>query len=212
MPWWVTVNHRLFPKVEVSNQAFAGNASFWGFYEYNMTYLLNKPILIVDYDPHWPLWYAQEQQRLLALLHPLNVTLEHIGSTSVPGLAAKPILDISVGLADRDEINDYGDALRVLGYQEVPIHPIFERRLFCKGGYNEGTHHLHVTIYGTQVWAEPILLRDYLRAHPAMATAYAQVKREAAARHQNDLNGYHDHKSEFITQMMEQAHAWQQSK
>jgi len=180
--------------------------------ECKMPYLLNKPILIAEYDPRWPLWYEEEKQRLLALLHPLNVTLEHIGSTSVPGLAAKPILDISAALANREAINDYSDAFRSLGYEELLINPVFERRLFCKGGYNEGTHHLHITNYGTPVWAEPILLRDYLRAHPPMATAYAQVKRAAAARHQNDLNGYHDQKSEFITVLIAKAHVWQQDK
>jgi len=176
-----------------------------------MTYLLNKPITIIEYDRRWPLWYAQEQQHLLVVLAPLHVTLEHIGSTSVPGLAAKPILDISAGLAGREAIDSQIPGLRALGYEEVPINPIFERRMFCKGGYNEGSHHLHVTTYGTQVWAEPILMRDYLCAHPAMVTAYTQVKREAAALHQNDLNGYHDHKSGFIASLMEQARAWQQA-
>jgi len=179
--------------------------------ECKMLYLLSKPIHIAEYDQRWPLWYTEEQQCLLAVLHPLNVALEHIGSTSVPGLDAKPILDISAGLADREAISDYCDALHLLGYEEVAINPVFERRMFCKGGYNEGSHHLHVTTYGTPVWVEPILLRDYLRAHPAMVTAYAQVKREAAALHQNNLNGYHDHKSGFIASMLEQAHAWQQA-
>jgi len=81
-----------------------------------MTYLLNKPITIIEYDRRWPLWYTEEQQCLLAVLHPLNVALEHIGSTSVPGLDAKPILDISAGLADREAISDYSNALCTLGY------------------------------------------------------------------------------------------------
>lgn len=177
-----------------------------------MTYRLNQPITIVDYDPRWPLWYAEEEKSLRAALAPLQVVLEHIGSTAVPGLAAKPLLDISAGLADREEIHNYRSALQALGYVEFPIDPMFERRLFCKGPYNEGSHHLHVTTHGTPVWAEPILLRNYLRVHPAMATAYAQVKRDAAARHQNDLNGYHDQKSEFITNLMAQASVWQQQK
>lgn len=124
-------------------------------------------------------------------------------STAVPGLAAKLTLDISAGLLNRDAINEQQVALRLLGYAEVPINPIFERRLFCKGEYNEGTHHLHVTTRGTVVWAEPILLRDYLHAHPALAATYAQVKREAAAHHQHDLNGYHDQKSAFANRLLE---------
>lgn len=176
-----------------------------------MTYLLSKRITIVTYDDRWPAWFAEEKERLLALLQPLAVTIEHIGSTAVPGLAAKPILDISMALTDRDQIATYSDGLRTLRYEEVPINPVFERRLFCKGPYNEGTHHLHITNVGSTVWAEPLLFRDYLRAHPAVVTAYAQVKREAATRHQNDLNGYHDDKSGFITTIMEQARRWQQA-
>lgn len=152
-----------------------------------MPHLLNQPITIVDYDPRWPLLYAEEEKILRTALAPLQVALEPIGSTAVPGLAAKPLLDISAALVDRELISAYRDNLRLLGYEEVPINPSFERRLFCKGGYNEGTHHLHVTTYGTTVWAEPILLRDYLRIHPALATAYAQVKRDASARHQNGM-------------------------
>jgi GrpB-like predicted nucleotidyltransferase (UPF0157 family) len=174
-----------------------------------MAYLLNKPITIVDYDLRWPLWYEEEKARLIKALALLEVRIEHIGSTAVPGLAAKPILDISLALADREQIEPYCAALRALGYAEIPINPMFERRMFSKGVYNEGSHHLHVTTYGTAVWVEPILLRDYLRAHPAVAARYAAVKRAAAAQHQHDLNGYHDQKSELITQIMEQAHAWQ---
>jgi GrpB-like predicted nucleotidyltransferase (UPF0157 family) len=173
-----------------------------------MTHLLTRPILIVDYNPRWPTWYAEEKACLLPVLSPLQVRLEHIGSTSVPGLAAKPILDISAALADRNQIEAHLDGLSSLGYAEFPLDPRFERRMFCKGPYNEGTHHLHITTYGTPVWAEPILFRDYLRAHPAVAAAYAAVKRKAADHHQRDLNGYHDEKSALIGRIMEQAHAW----
>lgn len=177
-----------------------------------MSYLLSKPISIIAYDPEWANWFAAEKQQLLDVLRPQEVWIEHIGSTAVPGLAAKPILDIAAALADRELIQSYLKKLRSLGYEEVPIDPRFERRLFSKGPYNEGTHHLHVTTYGTQTWAEPLLFRDYLRAHPELVTAYATVKREAAARYQNDLNGYHDHKSVFIAQLMEEARAWQVEK
>lgn len=174
-----------------------------------MTYLLTNPITIVDYDPRWPRWFEEEKQRLLAALAPRVICIEHIGSTAVPGLAAKPILDISAALADREEIEPYKEALQALGYSELPINPIAQRRLFCKGAYNEGSHHLHVTTYGTSIWADPLLFRDYLRAHPARATIYMQVKRQAAAQHQRDLNGYHDQKSELISVLMEEARSWQ---
>ncbi len=86
--------------------------------------------------------------------------------------------------------------------------PSFRRRLFTRGGYNEGTHHLHFTVHGSPTWAEPILLRDYLRAHPEAAARYERVKRDSAAEHGSDLNGYHDQKSPCVTALMERAKAW----
>ena len=174
-----------------------------------MAYYLNKPIVIQDYDPQWRQLYAVEEQHLWEVLTPIAVQIEHIGSTSVPGLAAKPIIDISVSVRDLADVTTFVPGMVDLGYEEVPINPAFQRRLFCKGPYNEGTHHVHFTIHGSDVWAEPILFRDYLRAHPDAAAWYQQVKRDAAARHQIDLNGYHDEKSGCVVTLMEQAHTWQ---
>src|SRR6266498_978285 len=100
-------------------------------------------------------------------------------------------------------------ALEHLGYVEFPINPTFQRRLFCKGSYNEGSHHLHLSVYGSAAWAEPILFRDYLRAHPTAAARYQQIKRALATKHQHDLNGYHDEKAGCVVALMEQARTWQ---
>jgi GrpB-like predicted nucleotidyltransferase (UPF0157 family) len=174
-----------------------------------MAYYLSKPIVIRDYDPRWPQLYAVEEQRLWAVLSPIAVQIERIGSTAVPGLAAKPIIDISVAVRDLVDVTDCVPALGDVGYVEFPINPVFQRRLFCKGPYNEGSHHVHFTAHGSAVWAEPILFRDYLRAHPAAAAWYQQVKCDSATRHQSDLNGYHDEKAECVAVLMEQARAWQ---
>jgi GrpB-like predicted nucleotidyltransferase (UPF0157 family) len=174
-----------------------------------MPYYLSKPIVICESDPQWSQLYAIEEQHLWELLSPSAMQIEHIGSTAVPGLAAKPIIDISVAVHDLADVTVYIPALSDLGYVEFPIAPTFQRRLFCKGSYNEGTHHLHFTVHGSTVWAEPILFRDYLRAHPAAASWYQQIKRDAAAKHQNDLNGYHDEKAGGVVALMEQARAWQ---
>ena len=173
-----------------------------------MAYHLGNPIRIADYDPQWPKLYATEQHCLLAVLAPIGLQFDHIGSTAVPGLAAKPIIDISIAVRERSELTPYLDALRGLGYEEIPILPRFQRRLLAKGPYNEGSHHVHVTDYGSDTWAEPIVLRDYLRAHAEVAAHYAEVKRAAAARHGTDLNGYHDEKAPFVTAMLADAKAW----
>jgi GrpB-like predicted nucleotidyltransferase (UPF0157 family) len=100
-------------------------------------------------------------------------------------------------------------ALANFGYAEVPINVLLQRRLFCKGVYNEGTHHVHLTVYGSVVWAEPLLFRDYLRTHPEAAAWYQQIKHAAATNHQHDLNGYHDEKAGCVLALMQQARAWQ---
>lgn len=176
-----------------------------------MAYYLSKPIVIQEYDPQWPQLYGSEERQLWAALSPTAVQIEHIGSTSVPGLAAKPIIDISVAVRDLADVSAWVGALAEMGYGEVPINPTFQRRLFCKGAYNEGTHHLHFTMHGSTVWAEPLLFRNYLRVHPTAAAWYQQVKRASATKHQTDLNGYHDEKGGCVVALMEQARAWQTS-
>lgn len=132
--------------------------------------------------------------------------IEHIGSTSVPGLAGKNILDISVSVRALEETETLLDALRGLGYEDAKINPAFQRRLLTRGSYNEaGSNHLHFTVHGSDVWAEPLLLRDYLRAHPADRDWYAEVKRDSAAMYGNDLDGYHEGKAACITTLMERA-------
>lgn len=174
-----------------------------------MTFYLSKPIVIQEYDPHWPQLYASEERQLWQVLAGRAVQIEHIGSTAVPGLAAKPIIDISVTVRDLAEVAACVPAMADLGYVEFPILPRFQRHLFCKGPYNEGTHHVHFTVHRSAVWAEPILFRDYLRAHPAAAAWYQQIKRAAATKHQHDLNGYHDEKANCVEALMAQARMWQ---
>ncbi|MFN8443124.1 MAG: GrpB family protein [Caldilineaceae bacterium] len=174
-----------------------------------MTYHLSRPIVIQAYDPQWAGMYAREEQLLRGILTDCAVQIEHIGSTSVPGLAAKAIIDISVAVRDLVEVTPFIPALAEKGYEEVPINPVFQRRLFSKGPYNEGSHHVHFTVHGSLVWAEPLLFRDYLRSHPEAAAWYQQVKRDAATNHQTDLNGYHDEKAGCVITLMAQARAWQ---
>ena len=119
--------------------------------EARMAYHLGTRIFIADYDPLWPQLYVTEQQCLLAVLAPIVLQIDHIGSTAVPGLAAKPIIDISVAVRERAALTPFVEALRGLGYEEIPIAPALQRRLLSKGPYNEGTHHVHVTAYGSDV-------------------------------------------------------------
>ena len=176
-----------------------------------MSYILNAPIVIAPYDPAWPAWYEAERRRLDGVLASA-VRVEHIGSTSVPGLAAKAILDISASAAALEDTDALIGPLRDLGYEDAKIDPVFQRRMFSCGPWQEaGSVHLHFTIHGSDTWAEPILMRDYLRAHPEAAAWYAAVKQASAAANGSDLNGYHEGKSECVLTLIGRARVWQGS-
>jgi GrpB-like predicted nucleotidyltransferase (UPF0157 family) len=161
-------------------------------------YYLNQPIRIADYDQHWPLLYEQEEIRLQATLSPVLLSIEHIGSTSVSGLAAKPIIDMLAGVGNLEDIAEHVPALDLLGYEDARINPAFRRRMFCKGRYNEGSHHLHVVVFGSDQWLSPLRFRDYLRTHGPERTEYAELKRQLARIHETDLDAYSEGKGAFV--------------
>jgi GrpB-like predicted nucleotidyltransferase (UPF0157 family) len=171
-----------------------------------MAYQLNAPIHIETYQPDWPVLFEQEKQRLLSQLGHLIVDLQYFGSTAVPGLAAKPILDILGAVRTLDDIPACAEPLRQLGYEDASVYLggwiIDDRRLFCKGPYNEGTHHLHLVQYGSGTWTHNLRFRDYLRAHPEAVAEYAQLKTQLAAQHQTDIDSYTEGKSAFVQAIM----------
>ena len=163
-----------------------------------------KPILIVDYDPRWPQMFQEEKQRLEAALGRWLLGIQHVGSTAVPGLAAKPIIDIMPGLRSLDDTPRIIGPMRRLGYQYFPEYEddLPARRYFRKpageafrGG---GSHHVHVVETTSEFWRRHIAFRDYLRTHPEAAMEYAELKRRLAAEHGADREGYTEAKTDFI--------------
>jgi len=169
-----------------------------------MAYSLSKPIVIVPYDPQWSILYAQEAARILAVTGGIVLAIEHIGSTAVPGLAAKPIIDMLAAVPELTAVDGCMESLQQLGYVDERIQ-VSDRRLFCKGPYNEGTHHLHFVRSGSAAWQLPIHFRDFLRSHPQAIEQYAALKQELAAMHGADLDGYTDGKGRFIAAALHQA-------
>jgi GrpB-like predicted nucleotidyltransferase (UPF0157 family) len=122
-------------------------------------------VQIEPYDPRWPILFAAEQSRLESLLEPWLVTpVEHIGSTSVPGLAAKPLIDMIAGIADLQAARATIDPLADLGYEHGDHRPeaLWFYRL-APGRPEEHTHHLHLTERGSALWRERLAFRDWLR-------------------------------------------------
>jgi len=165
---------------------------------------LNRPILVVDYDPNWPSLYEKERERILAALGKGAVQIEHIGSTSVPGLAAKPTIDIAVGVDDFEKAMAYIPIIENLGYTYEPEFEaeLPERRFFWKGVPKVHTYHVSMAEPTSSVWIKPILFRDYLRGHPDEARRYEQLKRELAAHYGSDMDTYVRGKTAFVESIL----------
>ena len=164
---------------------------------------------IVGYDPHWPGLFDEEAKRLRAVLDSsLIVGLEHFGSTAVPGLSAKPIIDILIAVRSLTEAQAvFVEALGNLDYVYWADNPKQDRLFFVKGMPPFGatrSHHVHVTEPDGEMW-QRLAFRDYLRAHPEEAATYARLKRRLAAEHPADREAYTGAKSAYIDSVMRKA-------
>jgi GrpB-like predicted nucleotidyltransferase (UPF0157 family) len=164
---------------------------------------------IINYDPRWPTLFAEEAERLRATLDPsLIIGLEHFGSTAVPGLSAKPIIDILIAVRSlADAKASFVEALRKLDYVYWADNPKTDRMFFVKGMPPFGSrrsHHVHVTEAHGEMW-QRLAFRDYLRTHPEEAAIYEQLKRRLATEHQTDREAYTDAKSAYVETVMRKA-------
>jgi GrpB-like predicted nucleotidyltransferase (UPF0157 family) len=165
----------------------------------------NAPIVLADYDPRWPAMFDREASRIRAALASLAIRVEHVGSTSVPGLAAKPIIDIVLAVPDSADEAAYVPALEAAGYVLRGREPDwFEHRLFKTP---EGDLNLHVFSAGEAELDRMVLFRDWLRSHDADRDAYLQVKRELAQRTWRYVQHYADSKTAIVQQIMARATA-----
>ncbi len=160
---------------------------------------MNDPIVkieIVEYDPRWPDLYAEERARVEAVLGDLAESIEHIGSTSVPGLSAKSIIDILVTVAHLGPVDPYIERLANLGYEYFPVLGSADRYSFGRGIPH--THHIHIVEHGGEAHILPIAFRDYLRTHPETARQYEALKRQLADRFHDNRQAYNQAKTDFI--------------
>ena len=164
---------------------------------------------IVNYDPRWPGLFDQEAKRLREALDPsLILGLEHFGSTAVPNLSAKPIIDILIAVRSLTQAQaSFIEPLRNLDYVYWAENPKQDRMFFVKGMPPFGSrrsHHVHVTEPHGEMWTR-LAFRDYLRAHPEEIETYERLKRRLAAEHQTDREAYTDAKSTYIESVMQKA-------
>jgi len=166
---------------------------------------MEKPVVIEEYNEDWALEYQQEERKIKEILTNKLIAIEHIGSTSVPGLGAKPIIDFMVGVSDLNEVEQFIEPLAKLGYEHVYHKEFPNRRFFRKGQRRAGTHHLHIYNYGSKEWKNNILFRDYLKTHPDVLKQYNQLKKELAEKYRNDRVAYTNAKHPFIIDVIQKA-------
>jgi GrpB-like predicted nucleotidyltransferase (UPF0157 family) len=165
-------------------------------------------IRIVEHDPEWVVRAQDELRRLTEALGPVAVRLEHVGSTAVPGLAAKPILDLQLSVASIDSSRLYVPPLEGLGYLFVPDPGSPDFHFFGKPAERPRSHHLHVCETGSEHELRHVAVRDYLRGHAAEAARYEAVKREAVKRSAQDRLAYIEAKEEYMRDLEARALEW----
>lgn len=165
-------------------------------------------VVVTEYNPAWPRLFEEEAKHIKAVLGGNLVQIFHIGSTAVPGLAAKPVIDIMPVVFDIEKTDLCQRQFETLGYGYMGEFGIPGRRYLRKGG-NHRTHHLHVFQYdNTQDILRHLALRNYLRSHPTAQDAYGQLKIELAAKYPSNIEGYCDSKDSFVKQAEHIALQW----
>jgi GrpB-like predicted nucleotidyltransferase (UPF0157 family) len=163
-----------------------------------------SPVIVVKYDPAWVRLFEEIRNFVSPVLSDLTVTIEHVGSTSVPGLASKPIVDMDVVVSSQTDIHTAIQRLSTLGYIHEGDLGATDREAFIPP-VSKPWHHLYVCTVDNEEYKRHILFRDYLRSHPEDAKLYGDLKLQLALRFQNDRVAYTDGKSEFVIGILRKA-------
>ena len=166
---------------------------------------MRAPIELVDYDPSWPAKFAAERELLHGALRSwLFGPIEHVGSTAIPGLRAKPVIDIMVGVATLRASRSAIPVLENLGYQ-YGAYKTEVMHWLCKPGDEFRTHHLHLVPFDSELWRARLAFRDFLRGDATAAAEYVALKNELAAVYRNDREAYTDGKTDFVQRIVARA-------
>lgn len=167
-----------------------------------------EPVYVVPYDPSWPFLFAEERAQILGAVGRWVDGIEHVGSTAVPGLAAKPVVDLLAGLKPMTDAKRCVGTLVDLGYSywaegAKPCHRLFVR--FVDEKMTSRTHNLHLVEIGGSYWRDRLLFRDHLRENTETARAYARLKRDLAHQYRDDREAYTAAKSGFVSEIVRRA-------
>ncbi len=158
-----------------------------------------------EYDVNWEEQFLYEKRSIQEVIGHAILGIEHIGSTSIKGLKAKPIIDILLGVPSIEVVSELIEALKIIGYEYVPKPELMERRFFRKVLWGQGTCHLHICEYNSSEWIDKCLFRDYLRLNAQAADEYETLKEQLADHFQYDRQTYTKKKEPFIQKIIAKA-------
>jgi len=161
---------------------------------------IHEVVELLPYRPEWAEMFSAEQECIAAALGPLALEIHHIGSTAVPGLQAKPVIDILVAVDRLETAIACLAPLQQLGYTFIDYPQNTDRRFFRKG--QPRTHHLHIVAQGSPSYRDHLDFRDALRTHPGWLRQYQELKTELSTRYRNDRATYSERKSALVMQML----------
>lgn len=167
-----------------------------------------RNIVVVPYNPAWPDMFQQEADKLSTVFGQACLAIHHIGSTAIPGMRAKPIIDIMPVVPAIEQVEILNPALIQLGYEPKGENGIPGRRYFVKGGDDHRTHHVHAYEPNNPEAIRHLSFRDYLIAHPQAADRYAGLKLSLAQDYPHDIFGYMAGKDGFIKETLQRALEW----
>ena len=167
-------------------------------------------VSVEPHNPQWEISAKQTIQKLGDVLGDVAIDIQHIGSTAIKGILAKPIIDIVVGVSDFNDLFALNDVLLTNGFifrgQDIP-----EQYLYVCGEEDFRTHHIHAVIYDSEAWKNYINMRDYLNCHEEEALGYSELKEVLAKRYPEDRIKYTDSKHEMIREILMKAQEWRDS-
>lgn len=169
-----------------------------------------RKVEVLPFDPLWVSKFEEEAVNLREIFGSEIIRIHHIGSTSVPELMAKPIIDVMLVVKDIYRVDEYNEKLICRGYETKGENGIPGRRYFTKGGYKR-THHIHIYALGDSQVQRHLAFRDYLRTHPNVAKKYGDLKAELAIRFPNDISSYINGKEELGLEIDKKATEWAKS-
>ena len=169
---------------------------------------MERQVQVVPHDPGWKESFREEASRLRAIFEQEIIAIHHIGSTSIPNISAKPIIDILVEVRAIGRIDHFNSVMRQHGYRPRGENGLPGRRYFVKGSQALHTHHIHMYEHGHPDIARVLIFRDYLLAHPDEALRYGKLKEALAHQFPKDIDTYQSGKAELIQELEGKAARW----